>query len=366
MALDAVRHVSILRGTSRSNAREAERLVLARLGTDLKGLSFPIHVMIEPDAGKHPSPLIRPHQIPRGISKNRLVPLGNDLFVLTPELTVLLHQQAKTKLQVAKMMFEACGLFSIVPSTPRVRFVIRELTSHGILTPGRISTSRLSALYDARGRRLGFFDDEGEPLEWAPFFDRFGQLTDLWKRPPLTSVEHILATLDDPGISGARGVARARAALKMVRDGAASPAEVQAMILLCSRIWDGGEAWGDPLLNMRIDFDVTQRLLANQSYCVADALWRDMNSVLEINGESAHADRWGFREHSGRTAALENAGYSVKEITPSQMANLEMFDAILPSLADALGFSLQKRTPAFLMRRDALHRELFGEPYDPF
>lgn len=86
---------------------------------------------------------------------------------------------------------------------------------------------------------------------------------------------------------------------------------------------------------------------------------------LEVQGMAFHADDQGFLVASGRRTALESMGYTVLEINHEQMADLEKFDAMLPSMARAVGYPLQPRTGAFLQRRDKLHRALFGLPYDP-
>lgn len=57
-------------------------------------------------------------------------------------------------------------------------------------------------------------------------------------------------------------------------------------------------------------------------------------------------------------------GYSVGELLYAQMADLEMLDAVLPSLAEKLGFGLENRTPAFLKRRQTMHEHLFGIPFE--
>lgn len=352
---------------ARVNDRDAERLIRTRLLTDLKGISLPVHVMVDKDSGTHAGKFITARRLPRAISSDDLMPLGNDLFVLSPECTLLYQTTPRSVITMLKMMFEACGLFVLPPENSRMSLTLRELLRAGEISRDDTSWDGYRGYYDARGRRASFLDGYGDELPWRLSFDRFGRATDLWKRPPLTTAEHLIVKLDQmierAGARGIPGGQRVRKAVRFVRDGAASPAEVQAFMLLCLGKWFGSEEWGDPFLNHRIDFTPETQRIACQGYCIADMLWKDRRALLEVNGEGYHADAMGFKLASGRRAALESMGYEVLEITPAQMADLEQLDTMLPRFAEKLGFDLVNRTPAFLRRRDALHRELFSVPF---
>lgn len=117
---------------------------------------------------------------------------------------------------------------------------------------------------------------------------------------------------------------------------------------------------GSPDLNREIIYSREAARIAGASHCYGDAVWPGMRSVVEVDSDGFHADDLGFRVVTGRNAALRSMGYNVVELTTFQLADLEQLDALLPVYAEQLGFPLQERTPAFLRRRDALHRELFG------
>ena len=85
----------------------------------------------------------------------------------------------------------------------------------------------------------------------------------------------------------------------------------------------------------------------------------EQRTILEVNGFGSHADRQGFHEQEGRTAALEHMGFTVLSLTYPQMEDLELFESRTQTLAQRLGFPLKSRTRAFLTRREGLHRELF-------
>lgn len=353
--------ISLLRRNA--NAREADACVHGRILTDLKGVTLPVHVMVDAGSGLVPSAVTKPHRMPSWIRlRKHTVSLGNGLYVLSPEV-LLLTGSGVGKIARAKMMYEACGIFSLLPTNARMAWLLRRLRAEDILTRSAEGSQAIYGYYDESGAPLSFCDPWGDPLPWSPVFDRNGTMTSMWKRPPLTSTQAIEAVA--PSLTRARGLRASLAALSICRNGAASPLEAYAHLLLCSGCHIGGESWGNPELNRRIALTPQAQALAHTSFCIGDLVWAARKRVLEVHGEGFHADSLGFRLDTGRRAGLESMGYEAPELTYEQMANLELFDAVLPSVANKLGFSLQRRTPAFLRRRDRLHRELFGVPYDP-
>ena len=346
----------------RKDAREADAKVHARLLGDLKGVRLPVHVMVDEGSSLHHSELVIPHRMTRGLPASGVVGLGGGLHVLSPEMTLILRNQERGIIQTVKMMFEAAGIFSLAPPNDRMGVILQDLVERRVVSPEASLHDGIYGFSDERGRRLGFLDARGNPLSWTPTFDRHGRLTDLWKRPPLTSAHDIAAALDE--VRGSKGVKEARRALALLMEGAASPEEVRAALMLCSGVRHGGESWGRPDLNRRIIYTPEARALAHASFAVADLLWPELKVDLEVQGKAFHADERGFEVASGRRAALESMGYQVRELTHEQMANLSLFDAIVSPMATQIGLPLQRRSRAFLERRRRLHGELFGKPYE--
>lgn len=349
---------------TRSNAREAERLIISRLFTDLKGLSLPVHVMVDSRCSRHGSGLLHVHCLPKTLRSNMLESLGAGLYVLSPEYAVLAHCQHRSVVQVAKMMLEACGIFSLCPHNARVHRSTQTLVEQGLLTEGLIPRDRRIYFHQSdQAKRAPYVDKNGELFPWSPCFNRKGLLTGLWKRPPLTTSDQLAFAASNA--AGLRGLPISRQALALCNDGAASPAEAQALLLLCADARMGGEGLPKPLLNAKIPFSSEAKLLGSSSYAVADCLWPQEKRILEVNGMDYHADRDGFLIQTGRTPALESMGYTVAELTPAQMADLETFDAMIPILALKLGFKPKKRTSHFLRARNLLHEELFLKSWEP-
>ena len=353
----------------RSNARESSRLVQGRLLEDLKGLRLPVHVMTDDTASHRGNEIVVPHRVAPWVSRDHLVDIGGGLHVLSPAATLCSQPRRRPgddfaeAVLLAKMMYELTGIFALAPITARTNGALTALDRSGLLDPRLFKAGVVYGFSDELGRRLGDHDDRGEPLSWTPVFDGLGGYVGMWKRPALTSVEEIGLVMDSLGCVGERSPKRR--ALAMVSDGAASPLEAKAHMLLCSGRKNGGEGWGRPFLNRRIVYSEQAASLAHARWCYADELWVEQRGILEVLGEGFHADDQGFRLVSGRTAALESMGFTVAEVVHEQMSDLELFDAILPALGRKLGFVPCERTPAFLKRRNELHRELFCMPYGP-
>lgn len=356
----------------RANARGADALLHSRLLTDLKGLSLPIRIFTDDVASYRRGIISQPRRIPANLPPRCIASLGGGLSILTPEATLLLlpgrpgASHLTNAVRLAKVMFEAAGIFTLTPSEPRLQTTIDALFKSGAFNPDQFTSDGVYGYSDARGIPLGNHDRWGNKIQWRPVLNRRGQLTDMWKRPPITCVENIAELLDEISRNAdSRTYSVQRRALSMAMNGSASPAETKACLLLCAGVHNGGESWGNPFLNRHIPYTHDAKILANRECAIGDLLWPDRKTLLEVQGEEFHADDLGFRLASGRTAALESMGFSVAEITPAQMADLELFDALLPSLGKKLGFVPHVPTAAYLKRRSELHRELFCMPYGP-
>ena len=106
--------------------------------------------------------------------------------------------------------------------------------------------------------------------------------------------------------AGVRGVKKAMRALSWVRDGAASPAEVDAMLLLCLPLQLGGYSFELPELNGRITLSTKAQNMLGYDTCFCDLLWKSPRAALEYNSRAFHS---GFEKTSRdemRRAAIES------------------------------------------------------------
>ncbi|MDO4437357.1 MAG: hypothetical protein Q4B77_05340 [Coriobacteriaceae bacterium] len=328
---------------------------------DLKGLSLPIHIMVSENLRRANScKQFVTHRIPQGLNPSHVFDLGGGLYVASPELALMRPRAHVQSIALAQDLFEACGLYARAPKTPACQLALNKLleSSHPSVQPAANSSAALSAYYDFDGSRVAHVDTFGNPLPWTLSKAAQGQPTDLWKRPPLTTRDDLEAFAST--IRGARNSKRVLEALGLVQNGSASPLETKACIMLTSSVWQGGEGWRKPFLNRRIALDRNAQAVSHQHYCIGDMVWPDTMGLVELLGEAYHTDRMGFKKETGRSAALDYLGYNLVEFTYEQLANLEIYDTLIGTYADRLGFRIPDRTPSFLRRRTLLHNELFG------
>ena len=343
---------------TRSNARHADRMIAYRSHSDLIGVSHPVHAMVGEHSGRRQTANVLAHRLSKHLDSSELENLGGGLFVLSVEAALCELASSLPTAELALKIMEACGTYAAPEETGRLTTTRRLFTSGPIFKQEQDERAdHIREFRDEAGHVVSFHGSDGRVIPWELCFDTSGAPQNLWRRPPLTSVE----TLEEyiAKSAGKRGILQFKKALTLCADGSASPLESRLYLLLCADIWTGGEHWPRPALNQRIDFDDAARLLSSRTYAVADLLWKDQQVCIEVNGKSFHADKNGFTIESGRTAALESMGHRVLNINYAQMADFDQLETMLETFAETLGFPLQRRTAAFIKRKRAWHQALF-------
>ena len=346
--------------TTRCDATEALRAVQGRVLTDLKGIALPIHVAMDSPPNRKKTNMVVAHSLARKPPKEHLRALGNGLFVASPALALMQASRTLSPIALLRHLFELCGIYALTPRTLRVKLVLEDLMQSGALThhPTQTKAQGIYGFEDERGRTLPTLDDEGEPLEWSPCIGRNEKLPSFWKRPALTTVEELSASLDS--MQGTCGKNRVAPLLKHVINGSGSPLETIFLLFCCLPPRYGGEHWRKPVLNRRILFDQAARRISRTNQCYADCLWDESRTIVEVEGEAYHAESERFKRDRSRAAALESMDYSVINITYEQLNDLKVLESRLNTISRRTGMPLQRRTVPFLLHREALHRELFS------
>ena len=176
--------------------------------------------------------------------------------------------------------------------------------------------------------------------------------------PPLTCVEKIrkyLASFDrKPGRRGnrmPRGSRKARAALELLVDYAASPREAQLAMLLCMPQGLGGYGLPLPELNGMIEIEGLR-------FC-CDLVWRDACVVVEYQGEQHFAGEVPTRDRRKRSA-LEAEGYFVLQVDHGVLRIREQMDLLAQSLAECLGVEQFERSGAYLKQQILLQEDVLS------
>lgn len=358
--------IPLLAAPKANASEDAKRIHQNLLGT-LKGVSMPARVMRERHAASS-SPLVCYAEHANLPAMGELTQIGDGLYVTSIERTLLDIAAGRSLMDVALLLFECCGLYAIQPMTARVRAAlamrdneIRELDKR----------RRIFAYSDEFGNAIDYGRMLGTQPSWEPCISGDGAITDLWKRPPLLSVDGIRAYAD--AVADVRGRTRLRRACKLVLPGSASPEESRLALMLTATRKLGGEHVLRPDLNRRVALSPDAAKAVGYTSCVADALWpadrlRSKKSVaVEVEGSMFHQvdgltlGMGVARDDHARANALKQSGCEVIAVTRSQLRTLAGWEVFMGLLTEKLGLDIRDHTPAFLRQRERLHAELLGK-----
>lgn len=268
-----------------------------------------------------------------------LISIDHDLYVICPELVVIqiAGRSDVDAIDLAQIIMELCGTYSLYPSLEKEA---RSCScSYGLQPVMAIATLR-----------------------------KYMQQTRLTKK----------------------GRQTLSAALCLVCEGSASPAETGLALMLSRAVDCGGYGFGSPLCNARLDFPDDMTEYASCGHYTIDLFWQDCLAGIEYESATFHFDplaglpreglTWGqvdaWRASFIRKAELDRrrlreiqaTGVQILPVVGSDLANLSALDRVAWALAyrqeDWCGvaasdhFSLLDRRRTRLMR-EVLRRRLF-------
>ncbi len=250
--------------------------------------------------------------------------------VTSPEFT-LQQLAARSSLERTLLLAsELCGEFSVFSPPAEIAHVIQRLCNSRTLP------------------KIG---------GWEPCLDGSGRLTNLWKRPALTTpkeLQRLAETSDSP-----RGRARLSLAADLVVPGAASPFEVQAGLLLGLSRRRGGAGLGGFEFNHKVWLTPDAKLLAKRGSCSCDLYW-DEGLDVECHSITWHTERDSQLSDFTRETALELMGIEVLPITYEQLTSQRQFNAVVRIIASKLGRKQAKATGASRTEENRLRKEVLG------
>lgn len=127
-----------------------------------------------------------------------------------------------------------------------------------------------------------------------------------YERPALTSVEKIKDAMKR--LKGLYGLARAKKALRWVRDGSASPMETVVSCMLCLPTSMGGFGKRAPILNCEQPLDDAAQKIAGTKVAKVDTGYPDTMTGMEFDGRDYHRDA--EKDHK-RREALAHEGWTI-------------------------------------------------------
>lgn len=238
-------------------------------------LSLPLHGLTNV---KHKSTGIAvSHYRPTPLPKGSLCKITDNLFITSPELTLVEMVCDLPFAQGVALICEFCGLYSINPA-------------------------------------------------------RNGEL---FSRQPLTTINQFKAFLDKA--QGLRGLHTARIAANFAFDHSRSPRETAASLLLSLKPKRGGYALEKPNVNSHITLDKKTQNITGVTQLEPDLLWPEQKVCLEYDSASFHGDDLQLTIDAQRKNALQSAGYQVVTLTSAQISNVSQMDVVAKQLAKLTG-----------------------------
>lgn len=177
-------------------------------------------------------------------------------------------------------------------------------------------------------------------------------------RPALTSTLAIKRYLDKA--AGVRGVKIARQALGYIADGSASPAETNAVILLCLPTSLGGFGLPKPELNRRFELPGNAKALARQRSFKCDMYWPQIHMAIEYDSDFWHSGETRHTSDSVRRNAIEHLGLTVITMTRGQLYDARETERIAGILMRRLHRYHPSVRKDLLARRYELRRAVLG------
>lgn len=254
--------------------------------------------------------------------------------ITSPSLTLFTMALQLSRFHLVMAMYELCGTFSCVRLRPEHRAFLQD---------------RLDAGYTLR---------EGG---WSPVLDEHGRLTDLWKRPPLTTIDELVELSDH--LKGKQGHKAFERAIAEVRGVVASPFEAQAAMRLCGSHYFGGSEFGPVALNHPLVLDAPARLALGQRRVIVDQLYESDGErpslALECQGRVVHGVDGATDRDVNRLLALQHMGVDVIMLLPEQIRDAARFRHLERLLERKLGMPHRERNEAQARWERELVHDLF-------
>lgn len=325
-------------GEGRSRARLGLRAsAIANSAVELSvSLAPPIDLLVTDASQRSASALVRPRLCSAMACDASVRAAAPNVGVTTP-LFALQQIAARASLAHAVMLAsELCGSFSVYVAPEPVRAVLQRLIDEGRLP-------RISG--------------------WSPVLDQDGRLMELWSRPPLATARQIRQYAQDSAV--ARGRAQLMRAAELVVDGAASPFEVVAGMLLGFSRRLGGEGYGAFSHNRKVALTYEARRLARRGFLVCDLFWAAGNGrrALDVECQSRlmHASGDAALSDADRATALDLTGIDVVNVTYGQLAEPRRFEALSQLVAQKLGAPYREKTAGQRAAAERLRAEVFSD-----
>lgn len=179
------------------------------------------------------------------------------------------------------------------------------------------------------------------------------------QRRQLTTCSTLLSFLEKSASS--YGAKKARRALSLIADGAASPQEARLYLLLSMPVRLGGCGLPPAQLNYRIETNASGGIDPAKRYRLCDLYWPDRQVAVEYDSDAFHTGAEKIASDSIRRAALSTRGISVVTVTGAQLRSPMMTDQLVVALCRKLGVRKRACAKDWSQQRESLRKSLFED-----
>lgn len=304
-------------------------------------LTSPLHTLAHSAAQRIRRLDVASHIVSGELPRGSILQIGTDLFVTSPALTLLTLAKAMDAVELALVISEMLGSFTVFESNDHIRAVM-DIVPEGTTLPHDLD-----------------YPVAGKCTAWRNVTDLNRHASSLWTRPPLLEMEQLERYVDAcPHITG---IERLRNALRFAVPHAASPFEVQAVILLSQPRRRGGA--GLPLqgCNVPIRLSRDARYLYDKRICYADLLFQGATGrslIVECQSMLCHGGADQLIRDFDRAAALQAMGYEVVHLTHRTLRDETSCAAFERLIYRLLRIPWKERTARLERSRDKLRLEI--------
>lgn len=304
----------------------------------LGGISFPLHIAVADKSDRKSTRDVISHVLTK-YPMSAFEVLDENIMVTDPFYTLLSMAQELDRESIAFAICEMAGGYAIFkPGTLQQEAI--DLISASNLPSGEFA--ELAAAHRESG--------------WCQCRTADGKPTSLWHRPPLITRDEIQNRLTSLTGSRVGGVKKLGEALALSCEGALSPLEVLANLILCTPRKCGGEGLPTPQLNAPVQLSDTAASIAGQRTCYCDMLIKGRTRKLvdiECQGEAWHKEESKVMSDFNRAAGLKRCGIEVIYLTFEVLSNEERTEALVELARRVIGWAPRPLTPKYLASRTA-------------
>lgn len=300
-------------------------------------LGSPIHVLVTNRNDRRTAKNIRTHLVESRLPAGAIVDSVLDVQTCSPLFTLMTLARELDTIELAMVMYELCGNFSIFKPSSAVEELLNSQEAMR-LSASSLAWKRVSSSIPTSS----------------------GGASSLWMRQPLINIDDLRSYPD--ACPRMRGKSNFRKAAKLVTGITSSPFEVQLSMLLGLPEKLGGKGMGSFSNNAKITLSKAARRIYPHDYALADLFFEgdiEHRSLdIECQGAIIHSDMTNALSDNDRATALAAMEIETLGITYQQITDIGRFQTIANLIGRKTGIPIERLTDASRRNEAELRRRI--------